>query len=312
MRVVLLAYQTWGCATIRALLNSSHTIALVAVHPEGEPRSYWDESVTALAQSSGLAVVERQSVNDEETRGLIAAAQPDVILSSNWQTWVSPDVCALAKHGGLNIHDAPLPRYGGFGPINWAIVNGETATAVTIHKMDAQFDTGDILIQYPVPIAFTDTATDVDRRIIPLFGTLAVEALDAIEDGRARFVKQDLVYATFYHRRTERDSRIDWTRTALDVYNLIRAGVDPYHNAHTTLDGARLKIKRASLPDKHYGGTPGKIFTRVDRGVVVVCGRDPNVPHSNQGIVVEQVEVGGETLDAARFFKGKIGGYLGE
>ncbi len=311
MRVVFLGFQTWGHASLRALLGEPcHTVPLVVTHPESRHpyESIWADSVADLAAAAGIDVVVAGSANADGVPERIAAAEPDVLVCSDWRTWVAPEVLRLARLGGINIHDGLLPSYGGFAPINWAISRGEEQVGLTAHCMDEDFDLGDIVVQRCLPVAPTDTATDVVRRVFDLLPGVTLEALVRIADPRFRPVPQDRSRATFFHKRSDRDARIDWSRPASMIHDLVRAQSDPYPNAHAVHRGRRLRVKRASLPDQAYCGTPGRVFARSGDGVVVLCGVGPDDPA--QGLVLETVQPeGGEAMPAADYFRA-MGDYL--
>lgn len=307
-----MGFQTWGFVTLQAILEAGYDVPLVITHPESQHvyETIWNESVQRLAQKHNIPTVVCQRADDEALIGRVRDVRPDVILSSDWRTWIRPELFRIPPGGTLNLHDALLPRYGGFAPLNWAIVNGETETGVTVHYVDEDLDLGDILLQRRVAIDPEDTATDLFRRTLPLFGTLAIEALELIRQGRARRSPQDRSQATFFHKRCERDSRIDWTQPRTRIYNLVRAQSDPYPNAFTTYRGQRLKIKRARLATTCFCGTPGRVFCRTEHGVVVLGGADAGGP--NQGLVIETVQAEGEPPRPANEFFARMGDYLGE
>jgi methionyl-tRNA formyltransferase len=311
MRVVFMGYQTWGRVTLEAVLRAGHEVPLVVTHPPSghEYETIWADSVRGLAESRGIPVIECRRACPVQVGGAVRDARADVILSSDWRSWLDPRIYDLAPHGALNIHDAPLPRYAGFAPINWAILNGETETAVTVHWMNEHFDLGDILIQERVPIGPDDTATDVFHRTLPLFDTLAVRALELLEAGDPPRAAQDPAQATFFHKRCERDSLIDWREPRARVRNLVRAQSDPYPNAFTFHQGKKVRIKRASLAAAPFRGSPGRVFARGPEGVVVLagaCAEDPG-----QGLLLEVVQPeGGEELHASDYFT-RAGDYLG-
>lgn len=301
--MVFMGYQTWGHASLQALLAADHSVPLVVTHGESSHpyETIWADSVAELAASAGIEVLTAR-VADAEVAAGIAAVEPDVILCSDWRTWVAPELLALARLGGINVHDGLLPAYGGFAPINWAIVCGESEAGVTAHVMTEELDGGDILVQRRVPIGFTDTATEVALRVFGLVGPVGLEALERIADPDFQPQPQDRDRATFFHKRSDRDSRIDWTSTPLAIYNLVRAQSDPYPNAHTVHYGRRLAIKRASLPRRVYCGSPGRVFCRVAEGVIVLCGTRPG--NGAQGLVVESVQPeGGEEVPASEYFR---------
>jgi methionyl-tRNA formyltransferase len=312
MRIVFLGFGTWGVESLRGILEAGHDIRLVLTHPESkhEYERIWNDSVLELATEYQIPAIVCSSANREEVACRIEGARPDLLVSSDWRTWLGPRVFNLPKFGSINVHDALLPRYGGFAPINWAIANGEIETGVTVHFIHDDLDLGDIILQRRIEIGFSDTATDVFYRTLPLFSSLLIESIGLIERGQVPRVRQDRSLATFYHKRSERDSLVDWNRSSLEIYNLIRAQSDPYPNAYSHLNGKKLMLKKASLPDRAYRGTPGRVFCRSRDGVVVVCGCSRTSPF--HGLVLEQVqEEGAEVLEANEYFR-RMGDYLGD
>jgi methionyl-tRNA formyltransferase len=306
-----MGFQTWGHRVLEALLRSGHDIPLVITHPESthDYEIIWNDSVAELAREHGIPVIERAYANDDEVLEQVRHLAPDILVSSDWRSWVSPALYRLARYGAINIHDALLPSYGGFAPLNWALVNGEREVGVTVHFMDEGFDTGDIVLQRRVAVEDTDTVTDLFHKTIPLFGPMVLDALDLIGSGRTEWTKQDRARATFFHKRSTEDSRIDWTRPAERIANLVKAQVDPYPNAFTYHGPSRLRIVRASVSEHRLGGTPGRIFRPERGGVAVVCG--PNAHNGSElAVVLERVRTeDGTEYSGAEYFK-KMGGYL--
>lgn len=312
MRVVFLGYQTWGHTTLEALLGTHHDVPLVLTHPPSSHpyEAIWSDSVADLARAAGIEVVESTDADQPAVLAALRRARPDILLSSDWRTILSQTVLGVAPRGGLNIHDGLLPKYGGFAPVNWAIINGEDHAGVTLHFMTDDLDLGDIVLQQRVPIHENDTSAEVVARTMPLFAELPVAGLKLIEDGNEVRTPQDPTLSTFYHKRSVRDSRIDWTLSPRSVHNLIRAQADPYPNAHTTHKGKPLLVKRARLPARPYCGTPGRVFIPEGPGVVVLCGPDP--AGLNQGVVLEVVQCEGEPPRPAVEHFTRMGEYLGE
>lgn len=311
MRVVMLGYQTWGHRTLQALLESEHEVVLVVTHPpaKGAYEQIWSDSVADLAASAGVPVVERERPDDEELLQTLKSVEPDLIVASNWRTLIPPAVFELPRLGTLNVHDALLPRYAGFAPLNWAIINGETEVGVTAHMMNAELDAGDIVLQRAVPVGPTETTVDLFQKTLELFGPITVDAIDLIASGKTDWVAQDRSQATFFHKRSDIDNRIDWTWPAQDVVNLVRAQPDPYPNAWTYHRGQRISILAASLSTGRYGGTPGRIFFREGPGVAIVAGADAR-HGTNHAVVVERVRTAdGQELSANEYFT-HMGGYL--
>lgn len=310
MRIVFMGFQTWGYVALEAILRARHCVPLVFTHPDSSHpyETIWNDSVRELALTHGIPVLQRRSANADAKD--ITDARPDIIVLSNWRTWLSPQIYTIPEFGSINIHDSLLPKYGGFAPTNWAIVNGETETGVTAHFVEKEIDLGDIIIQQKIPIAFTETATDVFYKTLPLISALTLQALDMIEYRQLKPIKQDRSQATFFHKRAERDILIDWRQKSIDVYNLIRAQSDPYPNAYTYHKGKKLRIKKASLPSKCYCGTPGRVFCREETGIVVICG--PDAANPNQSIVLELVQEETGEVMKANFYFDRMGCYLGQ
>ncbi|MET9874713.1 methionyl-tRNA formyltransferase [Actinacidiphila glaucinigra] len=311
MRVVMFGYQTWGHRTLQALLESDHEVVLVVTHPRSEHvyEKIWDDSVAELAEKHGVPVLLRNRPDDAELLETIKAAAPDVIVANNWRTWLPPEIFDLPPHGTLNVHDSLLPAYAGFSPIIWALINGEERVGVTAHRMDGELDAGDILLQRSVPVGPQDTATDLFHRTCDLIAPLVRESLDLIASGRAEWTPQDRSRASFFHKRSVEDSRIDWNWPAEDLERLVRAQSDPYPNAFTYHRGERLRIVSAAVSQAYYGGTPGRIFIREGDGVVIVAGADARGGH-RKGLLVRTVRTDDGTEYAAGDWFRTMGGYL--
>ncbi|MBE1489990.1 methionyl-tRNA formyltransferase [Plantactinospora soyae] len=311
MRVVMFGYQTWGHRTLEALLNSEHEVSLVVTHPKSENayEKIWDDSVADLAEKHDVPVLIRKRPGDAELMERLRQAEPDVIVATNWRTWIPPEIFNLPPRGTLNVHDSLLPAYAGFSPLIWALLNGEREVGVTAHLMDDTLDAGDIVLQRAVPVGPTDTATDLFHRTLELFGPITVDGLALIASGRTDWPKQDRAKASFFHKRSVEDIRIDWTRPVDEIERLVRAQSDPYPNAFTHHDGRRLRILAARVSQNRYGGTPGRIFYREGDGVVIVAGPDARTGREH-GLAITRVRTDDGQDHAATDYFRTMGGYL--
>ncbi|MFD8575703.1 methionyl-tRNA formyltransferase [Streptomyces virginiae] len=310
MRVVMFGYQTWGHRTLQALLDSEHDVVLVVTHPKSEHvyEKIWSDSVADLAEEHGVPVLLRNRPDDELFTRL-KEADPDIIVANNWRTWLPPRVFNLPRHGTLNVHDSLLPKYAGFSPLIWALINGESEVGVTAHMMNDELDAGDIVRQEAVPVGPKDTATDLFHRTVDLIAPVTVGALDLIAAGQREFVRQDRSRASFFHKRSVEDSRIDWTWSAEELDRLVRAQSEPYPSAFTFHRGRRIEVLAAFVSQGRYGGTPGRVFYREGDGVVIVAGADARTGR-NHGLAITRVRTeDGRELPAAEYFT-TMGGYL--
>ncbi|MEU8707737.1 methionyl-tRNA formyltransferase [Streptomyces sp. NPDC048565] len=311
MRVVMFGYQTWGHRTLRALLDSDHEVVAVVTHPRSEHayEKIWSDSVADLAEENGVPVLIRNRPDDEELFARLKEAEPDIIVANNWRTWIPPHIYGLPPHGTLNVHDSLLPKYAGFSPLIWALINGEREVGVTAHMMDAELDAGDIVVQRAVEVGPTDTATDLFHKTVDLIAPVTTDALDLIASGRTDFTRQDRSQATFFHKRADEDIRVDWNWPAEDLGRLVRAQSAPYPSAFTYHKGRRLEIVTAVVSQGRYGGTPGRIFYREGEGVVIVAGADARTGR-NHGLAITRVRTeDGQELPATEYFT-SMGGYL--
>lgn len=308
MRVVFFGFQTWGYKTLQALIGLDHDVVLAVTHPVSEEvyRAIWSAPVDALAREHGIPVHFTERV-DAETIDVVRRAQPDVIVVNSWYTRMPAELYDLPPHGTLNMHDSLLPKLTGFSPVLWALISGESEFGLTVHRMDDTLDTGDILVQHSLPIGPTDTGTDLVLRGMDLIPGALAEALHALESGTAVWRPQDKAERTYCHKRSERDSLLDWNWPAADLERFVRALSEPYPRPFTYYRGERIEVLEARVSEARYGGTPGRVIVQ-EEGGVVVCGPDA-YRGGNDGLVITRVrDAQGSECTGETYFR--RGGYL--
>ncbi|WP_433624715.1 methionyl-tRNA formyltransferase [Nocardia sp. CA-120079] len=308
MRIVSFGFQTWGRKTLQALIDSEHQVVLAVTHPASADsyKGIWSDSVEDLAceHNIPLHLTERA---DAETIDLVKRAEPDVIVVNSWYTWMPAELYNLPPHGTLNLHDSLLPEFTGFSPVLWALISGASETGLTVHRMDEGLDTGDILVQRSLPIGPTDTGTELVLRGMELIPGALQEALHALESGTAQWKPQRKSERTYFHKRSERDSRIDWNWSAVDLERFVRALSEPYPRAFTYYRDERIEVLEAAVSEARYGGTPGRVIVQ-EGGGAVVCGPEAHRGR-NRGLVLTRIRTAdGTEHSAAEFFT--RGGYL--
>ena len=308
MRIVASGFQTWGVKTLQALIDLQHEVVLAVTHPVSEQsyKAIWSDSVEELAHQHDIPVHLTERI-DAETIDLVKRCEPDVIVVNSWYTWMPPELYNLPPHGTLNMHDSLLPKFTGFSPVLWALISGASEFGLTVHRMDEGLDTGDILVQHSLPIGPTDTGTELVLRGIDLIPGALREALTALESGNAVWRPQNKAERTYFHKRSERDSLIDWTKPAENIERLVRALSEPYPAAYTYYRGERIEILESRISEARYGGTAGRVIVQ-EGGGAVVCGRDADLG-GNHGLVITRVR-GADGIDCSgdKFFV--HGGYL--
>jgi len=308
VRVVSFGFQTWGYRTLQALIDLDHDVVLAVTHPVSEQsyKAIWSASVEALARDHGIPVHITDRV-DAETIDVVKRAEPDVVVVNSWYTWMPPELYNLPPHGTLNLHDSLLPKFTGFSPVLWALISGESEFGLTVHRMDDGLDTGDILIQRSLPIGPTDTGTELVLRALDLIPAALAEALAALQSGAAVWRPQNKAERTYFHKRSELDSLIDWSWPAQDLERFVRALSDPYPRAFTFYRGERVEVLEARISEARYGGTPGRVIVQ-EGGGAVVSGPDAH-RGGNRALVITRVRTAdGVERSGAEFFL--RGGYL--
>jgi methionyl-tRNA formyltransferase len=306
----MLGYQTWGHRTLQALLKSRHEVCLVVTHPASDHayESIWADSVEDLARAENIEVFLAKRPTPELIDRVRTLA-PDVMVANNWRTRLPEALFSIPARGTLNLHDSLLPKFTGFSPVIWSLISGADQTGLTAHMMDAELDTGDIVIQRAVEITPKSTGTSLVLDTLNLVPEVLEEALDRLEFGTATAVPQDLDQRTFFHKRSDIDSLVDWNWPAADIERFVRALSDPYPNAYTFFRGERLRLISAHVSRCVYGGTPGRVFIEEDGGMVIVAGADAYRGRS-PGLVLDVVRTDdGADHDAMEYF-GHGGGYL--
>ena len=298
MRILFMGHQTWACLTLKALLEAGHEIVGVIAEPDRFDRKYkWKDKYQSLRETAlelKLPVYQPENINDAESVKLMERLDPELIVIVSYHSIIGKDL--IDKYKIINAHGSLLPKYRGRAPINWAIINGEKETGVTVCYVNEKLDTGDIILQERVGIGFEEAAGDVHKKSLPLYPKLVTEAVGLIEKGEAPRIPQDHSKATYFSRRKPEDGIIEWGKTSVELYNWVRALAHPFPGAFTYHNGRKLMIWKASLLDDSYIGKPGEIVDVTGRGFVVKARKG--------ALLVEKVQPEGDSeMDAGRFLK---------
>lgn len=256
--IVACAYHNVGYYCLEELIRQGGDIRLIFSHEDSPTEQIWFSSVRELADRHGIPYI-TSDINLPENIARIREIAPDFILSFYYRNMIRPEVLGIPKRGALNLHGSYLPKYRGRVPINWAVINGETETGATLHYMVEKPDAGDIVDQEKVEIAFTDTAHDVFTKVNEAAVAIIRRAWPRLADGNAQRIPMNLAEGSYFGGRKPEDGRIDWTRSAVQIYNLIRGVTHPYPGAFTTLNGEKIIIWQAW--PVAGSGEPGRIVS---------------------------------------------------
>jgi methionyl-tRNA formyltransferase len=272
MKAVVFAYHNVGARCLRVLLAHGIDVALVVTHEDNPNENIWFECVADVARDYGIPVALPEDPNTAEFVAKLRALQPDFFFSFYYRLMLKPILLEIPTRGGYNMHGSLLPKYRGRVPVNWAIIHGERETGATLHRMVEKPDAGEIVAQQAVPILPDDTAGEVFGKVTLAAEMALCSALPQLIAGRAPHIKPDLKQGSYFGGRKADDGRIDWSRPATEIHNLIRAVAPPYPGAFCDLAGHKLVITR-SLGVTGKREEPGKPQLRLDEGGLFVrCG----------------------------------------
>lgn len=276
MRIVFMGTPDFAVGSLQALCESGkHEILAVVTQPDrpkGRGNKLLQTPVKEYALAQGLTVYQPQKVKTPEFVELLHELQPELIVVAAFGQFLSKEILELPKYGCINVHASLLPKYRGAAPIQYAIIKGEKESGVTIMQMDIGMDTGAMLDKVVVPIAENTTMGELHDALREQGAALLLEVIDKIAAGTAVAEPQDdaqATYATLLDRSME---RIDWSKTAQEVHNLIR-GFNPAPSTFTKLpNGKSLKIWGSKMTDKSSAAAAGTVIETGKHSFFVACG----------------------------------------
>lgn len=294
MKLVFCGTPQFAVPTLEAVLAAGHQVALVLTQPDrpvGRDQKLQAPPVKQTAQAHGLPVLQPDKIkNNAELREQLEAIGPDAILVVAYGRIIPQWMLDLPRHGNINLHGSLLPKYRGAAPIQWAVANGETVTGVTTMRLDAGLDTGPLLLAQAVPVREDETAVDVYENLAAVGAPLMVETLRRLESGDLFPTLQDHALASHASILTREDGKIDFSRTAKQIYDRWR-GFQPWPGAFTTWNGKKLIIHRMHPVEEHSLADPGVV--RIEPSTLfVACG-------SYTTLALDEVQLEGKRRMAA-------------
>ena len=276
MRIVFMGPPAFAVPSLEGLAKAGHQIAGVFSQPDKPVGRHHNKlqptPVKERALVLGVPVYQPATLRDGAALAILRELDPELVVVAAYGRFLPDDILALPPKGCVNVHSSLLPKYRGSAPINWAILNGERVTGVTIQRMVHDMDAGDIILQRSTPIGEAEDASALYDRLAVMGGELAVEAVAQIEAGTAIYTPQDHTQATQAPMLSKAMSPVDWTRTAQEVFNHIR-GLYPWPGASTTaITGEPIKLWGAQVVEKHTDAGPGTIVAAGKQGIDVACG----------------------------------------
>jgi methionyl-tRNA formyltransferase len=271
MHIVFLGTPSFAVPTLERILEAGHQVVSVVTQPDrprGRGQHPAPPPVKAAALRFGLRVYQPERVRGPEVVDALRALSPELMVVVGYGQIIPQTVIDLAPLGIINVHASLLPKYRGAGPIQWAILNGETRTGVTTMRIDAGLDTGDMLLKAETEIDPDENAVELSQRLAVMGADLLVKTLDGLARGTITPQRQNPDEATHARLLKKEDSILEWSQPARAIHNRVR-GLQPWPGALTIFRGQTLHIWR-SHPRPERGPQPGRFLSL--KPPVVACG----------------------------------------
>lgn len=266
----------FAVGTLEAMIQAGHDVAAVVTKvdkPVGRRMELKPSPVKKCAMDHGIPVLQPEKVRGNQAfLDELRAIAPDVIVVAAYGKIIPSDILTLPRYGCLNVHASLLPKYRGAAPIQWAVINGEEESGVTIMQMNEGLDTGDMIARVEIPLASDETGGSLFDKLAAAGAELLTETLEKVEAGTAVSVPQPAESPTPYARMIKKeDGRIDWTKSAVQIERLVR-GMNPWPSAFSILQGKNIRIWKSVTAPSAASAAPGTVLAADGEGIVVQTG----------------------------------------
>ena len=279
MNIIFFASSQFSISSLEALIKSGFQISCVVTQPDkkkGRHLQLGETAVKELARTSGLKIYQPDNINSKEAIKFLAGLKADLFVVIAYGQILSKEILDLPKIFAINVHASLLPKYRGAAPINWAIIDGEDETGVTVIKLIEKMDAGPIIMQNTLKIAKDDTAFSLSARLSELGSKVLLESIELINNKRYQLSPQSNKQVTLAPKLKKRDGAIDWKKTAKEIHDLAR-GCFPWPGAYTYYKGGILKLLKTNiLPSaaNQRFTEPGTIKGMHNNEIVVATSKD--------------------------------------
>ena len=246
-RILYFGYSQIGHDCLKHLLRNGYNVVGLVTHEDSPCENIWFRRPAGIARAYGIPVFTPKSLLDPTWQKRIASLEADLIISAYYRNLLPRPILKTARLGAFNLHGSLLPKFRGRCPINWAIIEGETKSGITLHRMVQKADAGAIVDQESVPIEPDDTAFDLHQKLVPIAVRVLMRNIDDLLSGTASETPQDDSLSSCFGGRRPEDGRIDWSQTAPSIHNLVRALSHPYPGAFAIFGEQRIRIWRTRL-----------------------------------------------------------------
>ncbi|RLB11850.1 MAG: methionyl-tRNA formyltransferase [Deltaproteobacteria bacterium] len=298
-KIVFMGTPEFALPSLKALLEEDYNLICVVTQPDrpkGRGRKLSPPPVKELAAGYGIPVLQPRDASETDFLSSLKEKSPDLIVVVAYGQILKKELLDIPPLGAINVHPSLLPKYRGPAPIQWAIMNNDPVTGVTIIRMNERMDAGPILLQKEVPILPDETAGSLHDRLAEIGARLLIEAIHAIVSGSIKEIPQDDSKATYTPKIDRSLSVIDWSESASSISARIRA-LDPWPGALARIREREIKLFSSSVVNNEHKGNPGTIHDLLRDGLIVETG--------NGLVLIKDLQMPGrKRLPAIEFLKG--------
>lgn len=299
MRVMFMGTPDFSVPILEKIIEAGYPVDLVVTQPDkpkGRGNAMQFPPVKECALAHGLEVFQPVKIREDANVEYVKKFAPDIIIVAAFGQILPKSILDLPKYGCINVHASLLPKYRGAAPIQWAVINGDDITGVTIMRMDVGIDTGDMIAKKQVRIAEDETGGSLFDKLAETGAQLCVETMKMIEEGRAVYTPQDNEASTHTKMISKELGDIDWKKPAAEIERLIR-GLNPWPSAYTHLDNKAFKIWKAKVVPTDGAYAPGCVCEAGKNKLVVQTGEG--------GLELLEVQIAGKKrMDVGSFLRG--------
>ena len=309
MKIVFMGTPDFAVGALEALVEAGHEVVAVVTQPDkpkGRGKEMQQTPVKICAIKHNIEVFQPVKIKTEDAVEVLRGYGADLFVVAAFGQILSKEILEMPKYGCVNIHASLLPKYRGAAPIQWAILDGEKETGVTIMQMNEGLDTGDMLTKVIVPIEDTDTGESLFDKLAEAGAKLLIETIPQMEAGTLKPEPQDASLSTYAKMIKKEMGLIDWKKEAVVLERLVR-GMNSWPSAYTHFNGKTLKVWEAGVETKEAKAAPGTVVEVTKNSIKVQTGQDL--------LVLKQIQLEGKKrMDVAAFllgYKVEVGTLLG-
>jgi methionyl-tRNA formyltransferase len=276
LRIVFMGTPDFAVPSLQALIEGPNQVVTVVCQPDrqrGRGKVLSPPPVKVLAEQHGIPVLQPPSVRKEPFLEQLRELAPDLLVVVAYGKILPSALLQLPRLGAINVHGSLLPQYRGAAPIQWAVINGESETGITIMQLDEGMDTGDILLTVPVAIGPQETAGDLFDRLARLGGETLGPAIERLKQGQLTPQPQNHALASAAPMLTKEMGHLDWSLSATRLHCLIR-GLDPWPSAYGFIEGKRYRFFNPEIVRYKAAQPPGTLCRVDNQGLLIATGED--------------------------------------